>query len=70
VRFARGALARDQELSGSSLALLATLGASSSVAQAVARWAAELETTSDEVRADVLAFVREGLGNGLLEPAG
>jgi SAM-dependent methyltransferase len=67
-RFARGALARDQELSESSLAMLATLGASSSVADAVESWAAEIEATPDEVQPDVLAFVREGLGSGLIEP--
>uniref|UniRef100_A0A832I463 Methyltransferase domain-containing protein n=1 Tax=Eiseniibacteriota bacterium TaxID=2212470 RepID=A0A832I463_UNCEI len=69
VRFERGALARDRELSGSSLVLAATLDAAPSVAAAVERWAAEVGASPAEVRDEVLAFARDGLASGLLVPA-
>lgn len=68
VHFERGALSTDRELSGSSLMLVATLDAAPSVGEAVARWAAEVGAEPAEVRGEVLAFVREGLASGLLEP--
>lgn len=58
--------AQDHDLSDAAMLLVETVGTGSSVADAVARFAERAGATPDEIRDQVLAFVRESLIAGLL----
>lgn len=65
VRF-ESRVAQDQDLSDAAMLLVETVGTSSVVRDAVARFAERVEAKVDEVQGQVLAFVRESLIAGLL----
>jgi SAM-dependent methyltransferase len=67
VRFQPGAFGTDQGLTDAGLALLEALDGGD-VTGAVGRYAELCDVEPAEVQAKVLAFVREGLGRGLLVP--
>jgi methylase of polypeptide subunit release factors len=68
VRIDRKWVGNDQSVSEATFALLGALDATKTVAEAVAEYAELCGVTPDDVRADVLAFVRQSLGRGLLIP--
>jgi SAM-dependent methyltransferase len=70
VRFGAGTVGTDRSFDEREYALLSALDGSDSVAHAIERFAAPAGTTADALRPDVLAFVRQALTTGLLEPRG
>jgi SAM-dependent methyltransferase len=68
VRFEKGALAVDREISEAGFFLFSALEECATVAEAVSRFAEACEEPPNEVRQTVLDFVREGLSRSLLVP--
>jgi methylase of polypeptide subunit release factors len=66
--FPKGAIATDREVSEASVALCAMLQEAAAVAGAVDLYAEACGATPDEVRAQVLEFVRDSLARGVLVP--
>jgi SAM-dependent methyltransferase len=66
--FPPGSLAQDQELSANTFVLVELLGAAATVGEAVDGYAERCGARPDEVRSEVLDFVRRGLAVGVLEP--
>jgi SAM-dependent methyltransferase len=69
IRFGKGALGADLELSEAGVALFAAIQAAPSVAGAVELFAQACGEEPAAVQTEVVAFVRDGLGRGLLSPA-
>lgn len=69
IRFTPASPMPELEVPATAFPLFEILGSSRSVAEAIERYAAECECPEDEVRPDVLRFVREGLARGALRPA-
>jgi SAM-dependent methyltransferase len=69
VRFPPDAILFDQEITEAAYVLNSVLDQSETVDEAVARYAELCGAPSEEVRAPVLNFVREGLARGTLAPA-
>jgi SAM-dependent methyltransferase len=70
IRFGKGALGADLELSEAGVALFAAIQAGPDVAGAVELFAQACGEEPAAVQTQVVAFVRDGLGRGLLSPAG
>ena len=70
VRFGAGTVGASRALGEREYALLSLLDRAGSVAEAIERLADGSGGDPDALRSDVLAFVRQGLGSGLLEPRG
>jgi hypothetical protein len=68
VRFGAGTVGTNRSFDEKEYALLSLLDGSGSVAQAIERLAGGVAAPSETLRPDVLAFVRQGLTSGLLEP--
>lgn len=68
VRFAPQNPFVDQELPHAAFALVEFLDQSDNIAEAIVRYAAACECAPEEVRDQVLNFVREGLSRGILWP--
>jgi hypothetical protein len=69
IRFATGWLCGPCEVSEASAALISALDLAPTVAAAIDDYAQVCGTTASEVRVQVLDFVRQGLGRGLLVSA-
>jgi hypothetical protein len=68
VRFEKGMLASDREISEAGLFLFQALEEGPGVEDAVARFAEACGDAPESVRRTVADFVREGLSRGLLVP--
>jgi len=68
VRFGAGTVGTNRSFDEQEYALLSILDGSDSVAHAIERFASAAGTSADALLRDVLAFVRQGLTSGLLEP--
>jgi hypothetical protein len=68
VRFGAGTVGTDRALDEREYAVLSELDRAGSVAEAIERLAGVGGGDPHALRPDVLAFVRQGLGSGLLEP--
>jgi 2-polyprenyl-3-methyl-5-hydroxy-6-metoxy-1,4-benzoquinol methylase len=68
IRFPSANPMPDLEVPAAAFPLFEILGSSPSVATAIEQYAAVCDCSADEVRPEVLSFVREGLARGALRP--